>query len=116
MTDLLHRIEAGERWSGDNAEVLRALGYSRDLKGYWYRSGLPLFYGDKRPLDDMNHTLALVPDGWLTEDAYQNPDGTWVWRLSRLRDGHRGPDCEATTPAAALTTAILRAKEADDGQ
>lgn len=121
---LIERLAAGERWPGDNADVLRARGWKEirlegrlsgewaDPDGYWGRPGeFPL----PRPLDSLDDALALVPEGWCSDAVDQYRDGTWLWPLV-------GPDelealrvfGQAPTHCAALCITILRAGESND--
>jgi hypothetical protein len=120
----LPRIEAGERWSGDNAEVLARFGLT-----YRWAGGecLGTWHGDKQisrralvPLDSVDDALALVPEGWGMTlkfiPAFMNPKRRWQ---AVLWDGHLlALKCGAHAPthAAALVAAILRAKEAGDAE
>ena len=92
MTDLISRLASGERWDGDNAEVLRARGWTvlpggvcKDPDG-WAHADMP------QPLDDIKDTLKLLPPGA-------------VWH------SFGGPDIPS---AAALCIAILRTGESHD--
>ena len=119
-TDLISRLSAG-RFEGDNAEVLKALGYS------WRWAGgevISTFKGDKLfvnyglfPLSDMNAALRLVPEGWFTLAARESVtnSGTWAWTLAHRIDGEAVARGLGPTAAHSLVLAILRAKEADRG-
>lgn len=108
MDNLIARLSAGERWDGDNAEVLKALGWTERHTGEWleYPSSsciLPM----PKPIDSVDDALRLVPEGWRTVSAFQLSAGDrWLWTL--LGRGNtfygRGP-----TAAIALTIAILEA-------
>ena len=101
---LTDRLEKGERWDGDNAEALRALG--------WKPTEIhKITFYEPEPLDDMNAALALVPEGWRTHDVDQDLDaGMWLWML----EGPPGIGLfhgQAPTAAIALTVAILKASQ-----
>ena len=117
---LIARLIVGERWGGDNAEALEALGFERvekltrptkvrDAFDYWIKGNLHV--SDCRPLDSVDDALRLVPEGWLAE-AYQwrSDVRPWTWTLVDDRsDCHKTVEGRASTPAIALTIAILEA-------
>lgn len=123
MTDLISRLSAG-RFPGDNAEVLKALGWYPNLcdgkpTGEWCNDDGYWGWPDKRPLpvplDSLDDGLRLVPEGWRTCNVAEDIDRSeWHWMLSRHSPtSYQGGS--APTAAHALVLAILRAKEADRG-
>ena len=112
MTDI-SRLASGERWDGDNAEVLRARGWTvlpggvcKDPDG-WAHADMP------QPLDRVDDALALKDpsdrlslvegdDGWHAHLSRSSPAG---WRLF---------EGDAPTHAVALCIAILRTGESHD--
>lgn len=111
--DLIRRLSAGERWNGDNAEVLKALGWeqlsgnewSNPEDGYW-RAPMP------RMLDSVDDGLRLVPEGWTVLYISQNTAQTiWWCRLVPANDADDETVVTglAPTAAVALTIAILEA-------
>ena len=123
---LQSRLTAGERWPGDNAEVLAALGFvkvdrldratmTRDAFEYYIRGDQHVC--DCRPLDSVDDGLRLVPEGWFTDETSQNCyHGDWFWSLHR-NGLWRVADVQgrAPTAAVALCIAILRARETENG-
>ena len=114
MDDLIRRLSAGERWPNDNAEVLKALGYSHRWVGGEVTS---TYKGDKLfvnrglfPLSSVDDALRLVPEGWRLFDLYDRGDEGWGGRLYRPGD-IIGSIKDGTGPTAAivLTIAILEA-------
>lgn len=120
MDDLIKRLSAGERWDGDNAEVLRALGFTRvwcmNYQTGRYEDAEYYIRGETHvcrchPLDDMNAALALVPEGWFIEhigEDYAAGMHAVLWRRA-------GPSCKPVeghgpTAAIALSIAILEAR------
>ena len=102
---LIDRIAAGQ---GDNAEVLRALGFER----------LSSERSLAAPLDSVDDALRLVPDGWLAEAfQWRSEARPWEWTLTNDRSDENGASVSgrASTAARALTIAILRTKETTNG-
>ena len=108
MNRLIERLQSGERWEGDNSEVLSFLG-----KGHLDQGMLPL-----EPLYSVDDALRLVAEGWVSDGVYQSQDGQhWVWpllnALAHNKDDYQGASVwvtgEAPTAAIALTIAILEA-------
>jgi len=102
---VIERLEAGERWDGDNAEVLRALGWAilpndvcKDPEG-WAHAETP------QPLNSVDDALRLVPDDFYPEIA-RRTDGSWAVAMWN-GDDRRVYVTEHL--AVALTIAILRA-------
>lgn len=113
MTDLIARLERGERREGDNAEVLRAMGW--DIEGgdcYAPGSEKPHNIASVRPLDSVDDAMRLVPDGWLPS-IFRMPYGGWSAEVQDWSSGDEGDGFEAKAPTAAraLTIAILRTLE-----
>ena len=114
MTDLTDRIAAGQ---GDNAEVLRALGWEKEGHWSWVSPrGQHLWLkgedGDDLPdpLDSVDDALRLVPEGW-TVSLMQYSATKWAAVLVSARPSVNTTHGPAPTAARALTIAILRTKE-----
>jgi len=119
--DLIARLSAGGRWDGDNAEVLKALGWTfapmKVTQNYVGTAGQidPAHWIDAsgqrhevcRPLDSVDDALRLVPEGWRTDSAYEY-ESLWEWQLENLETGAL-VYAKAPTAAIALTIAILEA-------
>jgi len=110
--DLIKRLSAGERWGGDNAEVLRALGYSHRWVG---GEVISTYKGDKLlvnrglfPLSSVDDALRLVPEGW-TVSLMQYSATKWAAALLSAGQTIETTSGTAPTAAIALTIAILEA-------
>ena len=109
MTDLISRLAAGERWDGDNAEVLRARGWKQRRAFGWEKAGAVLPF-NAAPLDDMNIALALKdPSDRLS--LVEGDDGCHAHLSRQATAGWRLFEGDAPTLRAALCIAILRAGE-----
>jgi hypothetical protein len=111
MDDLIKRLSAGERWDGDNAEVLRAMGLQVSDTGTLIimDEGTAL-YQECYPFDSVDDALALVPEGWSIHINQQDDRRFYA----ELREGY----CTSYNRVAigsspilceALTIAILEA-------
>jgi len=106
--DLIARLTAGERWGGDNAEVLKALGW----KPVYRQIGTDPAGNARllpRPLDSVDNALRLVPEGWRVLDLWDHGD---EWTAELYLSGAvsaRSVEGAAPTAAIALTIAILEA-------
>lgn len=106
---LIARIAAGE---GDNAEVLRALGWLvvgneiRKPDGIGYR---PMIH----PLTSVDDALRLVPEGWRTFNVFDDGSVVW-WLYATDSQNSQKVQGQASTAARALTIAILRTRETTD--
>lgn len=130
MTDLISRLEAG-RFEGDNAEVLRALGwtcgdpYNSYGNRLWTRPDGTYFgpHAPGAPLDSLDDALRLVPERhgirMIHVGAMQNRDMRWSAVISTPSDldalggSYGATAAQALTIAVLRTHALLRAHEAD---
>lgn len=97
---LIDRLERGERWDGDNAEVLRALQNADKDPIWWTR---------RNPLDSVDAALALVPPD-KTVNLRIEANGSAACALDN-EDCYSDGDLILPTAAIALTVAILKASQ-----
>lgn len=119
--DLIERLEAGERWSGDNAEVLALFGYEvfwagGEVVAVW-RDGKLLGRRVHVPLDSVDDALRLVPEGWQTVHVDQSDcKQGWRWVICPTGNPNAAIEVEADSPCLALTIAALAASHPSRGQ
>jgi len=109
IDDLIARLSAGERWDGDNAEVLKALGWSVDGDVVQKPDGVG-FHRMMHSLNSVDDALRLVPNEWHVLYISQNAAKTkWWCRLVPTNDADDAKVVtgHASTAAIALTIAIL---------